>query len=71
MTLTKLWNTIVYLACLLGVILSVPGVVNLVPAKYQPVLGIASAVVAWIKGHANLNINPDGTPASVAYKPPQ
>lgn len=70
MTLTQLWNHIVYLACALGMVLAMPGVVNLIPPKYQPIVGMLSAGVAWIKGHENLAINPDGTPASVAYRPP-
>lgn len=71
MTFTQFKNHLYYLACLIGVLLAVPGLVSLVPAKYQPIVGAIAGAAAWIKADANYHSNPDGTPATYAYRPPQ
>jgi hypothetical protein len=42
-------------------------VVAILPPKWRPYIGGAVLLAVWVKGHRNLLINPDGTPALTAW----
>jgi hypothetical protein len=47
-----------------------PDIVNVLPPKWKPYVGVGSALALWIKSHMNLYYNPDGTPARSNWNPP-
>lgn len=67
--MTKTFNHVFYaLLALVGLLSAIPDeVVTILPPKVKPYVGTAVIVAAWIKGHKNLFVNPDGTPAFVAW----
>ena len=66
----RTWNSLYNLLFTLVAVLAAlpPDVLNVLPGDWKPYVIGACGVAVWIKSHGNLFINPDGTPASVAYK---
>lgn len=67
MTLTQLKNVAFGIVSLVVAVTSETGFMNLVPDRYKHYIAAAAFIAMWIKGHWNLFINPNGTPAQVAY----
>jgi len=65
----QLRNTIYNAICALAVLAGglPPELTAVIPANWRPWLLAVGAGCFWVKSHANLFVNPDGTPASVAY----
>jgi hypothetical protein len=57
-------------ALLIAISVLPPDIVNVLPPKWKPYVGTASAAALWIKSHLNLYVNPDGTPARSNWNPP-
>jgi hypothetical protein len=72
MNTTKLLNSAWYIVCLVTALgAEIPGqVFGVLPPHWKHWVLTASICAAWIKAHRNLFINPDGTPAAVAYVEP-
>jgi len=68
MTKTKLLNILWFLTC--GVAAIGVGATDYVSPKWKPVVLGMIAAATWLKAHWNYSTNPDGTPATTAYRPP-
>jgi len=66
--MTKLLNVVYFAVC--GICAVGVTAVDAVPAKWKPYLLAVIAAAAWLKAHWNFSTNPDGTPATTAYRPP-
>ncbi len=67
--MTKFWNFLIYaLLAAAGIVLALPpSALDVVPLRWKPYVAAALAAAAWLQAHRNLFVNPDGTPARVAY----
>ena len=52
-------------------LLADPNFVGAFPPKYAHAVTIAGVIALAAKSRKNLTINPDGTPATIAYQKPQ
>lgn len=68
--LTTIWNLVCIAAAFGSELLADPQMLNLFPPKYAHAITLAALSAMWLRSHWNLLVNPDGTPASVAYTPP-
>lgn len=67
MTLARnhIWNL---LCVLIAVVAALPVDMALyLPPRFKPYVVAIIVVAMWIKSHRNYFVNPDGTPASIAY----
>lgn len=71
--MTKFWNHVVNFCMVsVAVLAAMPThIVDFVPPKYKEYVVGAVGIAIWVNSHRNLFVNPDGTPASVAYKKPE
>ena len=63
--MTKLMGVLQIIAVTLQ---GAPEVINLIPAKYHPLLHFAVSVVQAVGWYVQRGYNPDGTPAAVAFE---
>lgn len=71
LTLTQWANHVYYALCLIAALWAAlpPSAMDLLPPNWKPYVAAAAGAAVWIKGHWNLFINPNGTPASEAWSP--
>jgi hypothetical protein len=74
LTSTQVWIFVQQLALALTAIaaeiLADPQIVGLFPPKYAHGLAVVALIGMKLRSMKNLTINPDGTPATIAYVPP-
>ena len=59
------------LAAIAAEILADPQILGLFPPKYAHAIAVVALIGLKIRSMKNLSINPDGTPANIAYQPPE
>lgn len=64
-------NHIYNLICVLAAIFAAlpPSVINVLPTQAKPYIVLIAGLLMAIKSNWNFQVNPDGTPAKVAYRP--
>ena len=68
------WNHVFYAVFGILTLLSTPlppEVLDVLPTKWKSAIGVISVLAMYIRGHMNLFINPDGTPAQSTWTPKQ
>lgn len=67
--MTKFLNHLYYAVCLLVAMLSeLP--LDVLPENWKHKIAVVAVMAAWVKGHWNLFVNPNGTPAETAWESP-
>ena len=67
MSKTQIINTVYGLICLVAALGAELGEIPFLPPRAKHYVAGASVVALWLKGHWNLFINPDGSPAAASY----
>lgn len=66
-TKTQVLNLAYAIICAVAVLGSETSTVPFLPDAWKHYIAAAAVLALWLKGHWNLFINPDGTPAAAPY----